>query len=135
VKFEEIVTKLRDNSGRLFQFLRRVNNEADVLVVLADVLGCHREISYKTDFSEMRVDLVCGDVAVEVEVDKRPYDGFHQVLAYKALLDFEKVVIMHVVRYAYGEYVEAFKKMLNVIRDENVRGVIISVEDGEVFAF
>jgi len=61
-------------------FLLKCRDEREVTEVLAAALGCRREVPTPAGTA----DLVCGDVVVEVEYEKRPYEGVCQAVLARA---------------------------------------------------
>lgn len=128
--FDQLVQKLKDNSGELFKLLMDVSSESDVLDVLSSFLNCDRDVKFDSS-PVLIVDLVCGSIGVEVEYNKQPHEGIHQALAYKAFLGLEPVVV-HVLDYCTVDYVGAFRKLLNLLKFLNIKGAIICINNGEI---
>ncbi len=126
--------RLRGSLPTLVRHLRACRDERDVIDVLSNALECDKEVTYRTSISEVRVDIVCDDIAIEVELNRRPYSGLDQVIAYLILLGFRKAMIVHVVHYASDSFISAFRRIISELRDRqlSLKGVIISLEQRQL---
>ena len=124
---------LRKHSREIFVLLRDSGSERKVLDVLSSFLPCKRDVRY-CSYPGLIVDLLCGDLGVEVEFNKQPHTGLDQVIAYKVFLGL-RPVLLHVVEYCTPEFKEAFKKLLKSLKCLDIKGIIIDVGSGEIVVF
>jgi len=129
--FEGFVDLLLEGRDDLFELLRDARDERDVIVALASVVGCGMEVRFRLRFFDLVVDLLCGDLAVEVEFNRLPHEGVHQVLAYRIFLGFDSALI-HVLDYCTDDYVSSFKELLKELNHLSIRGAIIDIASGEI---
>jgi len=79
--------------------------------MLAIYLGGEKEV----DHGFLKVDIVVGDIAIEVKYNANFYDGFGQVLAYKYILGYPIVYLIHVYDYIPVKFVEYIFKLAKSI--------------------
>jgi len=111
-------------------FLLRCRDEREVIEVLAAALGCRREVPTPAGIA----DLVCGDAVVEVEFEKRPYEGVCQLVFYKVLGGFPKAALVHVRLYRDGAFVNELRALAEYLnlKEKDIRCFVLFVEQGEV---
>ena len=111
-------------------FLLRCRDEREVIEVLAAALGCRREVPTPAGTA----DLVCGDAVVEVEFEKRPYEGVCQLVFYKVLGGFPKAALVHVRLYRDGAFVNELRALAEYLnlKEKDIRCFVLFVEQGEV---
>lgn len=123
-----IKEKIRENN--LFEKVR-LGGEAAAISVLADILGCEKEVPVSTPHGKMRVDLLCYGTPIEVEFYKAPYEGFQQAIAYIVLAGFPRSIVIHILPFYDKYFVEAFCKIVDFLRKTGVDGLIIVSDKGE----
>ena len=111
-------------------FLLRCRDERGVIEVLAAALGCRREVLTPAGIA----DLVCGDAVVEVEFEKRPYEGVCQLVFYKVLGGFPRAVLVHVRLYRDDAFVNELRALVEHLnlKEKDIRCFILFLEQGEV---
>jgi len=111
-------------------FLLKCRDEREVAEVLAAALGCQREVLTPAGTA----DLICGDVVVEVEYEKRPYEGVCQAVFYKVLGGFPKAAIVHVRLYRDDDFVNELRKLVEYLnlKDKDIRCFALFIEQGEI---
>jgi len=111
-------------------FLLKCRDEREVTEVLAAALGCQREVPTPAGTA----DLVCGDVVVEVEYEKRPYEGVCQAVFYKVLGGFTKAAIVHVRLYRDDDFVNELRKLVEYLnlKERDIRCFALFIEQGEI---
>jgi len=125
-----LIRELREKSTDLFNLLTHVKSEDDVLNVLSSILNCEKDVKFD-GFPALIIDLLCGDLGIEVEFNKQPHMGIHQAIAYKVYLGL-KPVLIHVIDYYTLEFKNAFEKLLNSLKFLNIKGIIIGIYNGEI---
>jgi len=126
----DLAKMLREAVASYKGFLLRCRDEREVIEVLAAALGCRREVPTPAGTA----DLVCGDAVVEVEFEKRPYEGGCQLVFYKVLGGFPKAALVHVRLYrddAFVNELRALAEYLN-LKEKDIRCFVLFVEQGEV---
>jgi hypothetical protein len=126
----DLAEMLREAVASYKGYLLRCRDEREVIEVLAAALGCRREVPTPAGTA----DLVCGDAVVEVEFEKRPYEGVCQLVFYKVLGGFPKAALVHVRLYrddAFVNELRALAEYLN-LKEKDIRCFILFVEQGEV---
>ena len=108
----------------------KCRDEREVTEVLAAALGCQREVPTPAGTA----DLVCGDVVVEVEYEKRPYEGVCQAVFYKVLGGFTKAAIVHVRLYRDDDFVNELRKLVEYLnlKERDIRCFALFIEQGEI---
>jgi hypothetical protein len=111
-------------------FLLKCRDEREVIEVLAAALGCGREVPTPAGTA----DLVCGDAVVEVEFEKRPYEGVCQLVFYKVLGGFPEAALLHVRLYRDDAFVNELRALVEYLnlKDKDIRCFVLFVEQGEV---
>lgn len=111
-------------------FLLKCRDEREVAEVLAAALGCQREVLTPAGTA----DLICGDVVVEVEYEKRPYEGVCQAVFYKVLGGFPKAAIVHVRLYRDDDFVNELRKLVEYLnlKERDIRCFALFIEQGEI---
>lgn len=130
--FERLIHKLKEKSVNLFNLLADAESESVVLDILSSMLDCEKNVKF-CGFPVLIVDLLCGNIGIEVEFNKQPHMGIHQVIAYKVYLGL-KPVLIHVINYYTLEFENAFKKILKSLKSLNIKGILISIDRGEIIA-
>ncbi len=110
----------------------KVKRESDAINVLAEILVCRKEVSYRTPTGELVIDLLCGDIPIEVEYKKRPFEGFQQAIAYIVLAGFKKSMVIHIFPFYDKYFVKAFCNIVFFLRNIGIDGLIIVSDTGEV---
>ena len=128
--FHAIVNVLRKHSREIFVLLRDSGSERKVLDVLSSFLPCKRDVRY-CSYPGLIVDLLCGDLGIEVEFNKQPHIGLDQAIAYRVFLGL-RPILLHVVEYCTLEFKETFKKLLKSLKCLDIKGIIIDVGSGEI---
>ena len=126
----DLAKMLREAVASYKGFLLRCRDEREVIEVLAAALGCRREVPTPAGTA----DLVCGDAVVEVEFEKRPYEGVCQLIFYKVLGGFPKAALVHVRLYRDGAFVNELRALAEYLnlKEKDIRCFVLFVEQGEV---
>lgn len=89
-RLEEVIAVLKDIIRSHAKFVLRES-------IIQDILAMElRGVSRKKLEEFLEVDVLAGNLALEVKLNARPYDGFAQALLYKELFGFESAVV-HVI--------------------------------------
>ena len=126
----DLAEMLREAVASYKGFLLRCRDEREVIEVLAAALGCRREVPTPAGTA----DLVCGDAVVEVEFEKRPYEGVCQLVFYKVLGGFPRAAFVHVRLYRDDAFVNELRALVEHLnlKEKDIRCFILFVEQGEV---
>jgi len=126
----DLAEMLRETVASYKDFLLRCRDERRVIEVLAAALGCRREVPTPAGIA----DLVCGDTVVEVEFEKRPYEGICQLVFYKVHGSFPRAALVHVLLYRSETFLNQLKALVDYLslREKNIKCFVLFVEQGEV---
>ena len=126
----DLAERLREAVAAFRRFLLECRDEREVVEVLAAALGCRREVPTPAGAA----DLVCGDTVVEVEFEKRPYEGVCQAAFYKAISGFPRAALVHVRLYRDEKFVNELKALVDYLglKGKDIRCFVLFVEQGEI---
>uniref|UniRef100_A0A7C1GR51 Uncharacterized protein n=1 Tax=Thermofilum adornatum TaxID=1365176 RepID=A0A7C1GR51_9CREN len=124
------VERLREVITRYKDFFLKCQNEHEIIDVLAGTLGCKSNVQVQG----ASPDLVCNDIAIEVEFEKEPYEGVCQAVYYKIQGGFSRAALIHVRFFHNENFVRKLKHLIEYLglREKNISSFIVFIEQGEV---